>query len=287
MPNNLFIVVAVLAGAVLLLNAVSARARSVWLCDPLLALVIGFVAGPHVLGWVRLENFGEPMRVLEDAARFTLAIGLMGIALRLPSFYWARNRNWLVTILLAGMFMMWFISSALVHWFWEVGFWTSLMAGAIVTPTDPVVSTPIVTGSIAEKNLPDQVRYNISAESGANDGLAFIFATLPIMMLTHPIPAKGWSEWATQSLLHEQGMGIAIGAMLGFLAARAFKFVEQREWMESSAHGGFRIALSLTALAVIRLLNANAILGVFVTGAVFSYMFSASAKKRNRNRNRK
>lgn len=184
MPDNLFVVVAVFAGALLLLNAISARARAAWLTDPLLALAVGFVAGPHVLGWIRLENFGEPMNVLEDAARLTLAIGLMGIALRLPHFYWRRNWKWLAAILLPGMALMWLISSALVHWFWGVSFWTALMAGAVVTPTDPIVSTPIVTGSIAKKNLPDQLRQNVSAESGANDGLTFIFATLPIMMLS-------------------------------------------------------------------------------------------------------
>lgn len=61
-----------------------------------------------------------------------------------------------------------------------------LLVGAIVTPTDPIGSSPIATGSIAKKNIPDRVPYNISFESGLNDGLAYLFVLLPVLLITKP-----------------------------------------------------------------------------------------------------
>lgn len=53
----------------------------------------------------------------------------------------------------------------------------ALLLGAVITPTDPVVSSTIVSGKLAEKFLPSRIRQTISFESGANDGLAFPKAT--------------------------------------------------------------------------------------------------------------
>ena len=92
--HQLFVMLAISAGLILVLNALSSWIRSRWITDPLVALLIGVVVGRHGFGWFHLEDLGEPMMVLEEAARLTLAVGLMGIALRLPNYYWAPATNW-------------------------------------------------------------------------------------------------------------------------------------------------------------------------------------------------
>lgn len=60
-----------------------------------------------------------------------------------------------------------------------VPFLVALLIGAVVTPTDPVIASSTATGGIAERNLPEHARHILSAESGANDGLAYLLVVLP------------------------------------------------------------------------------------------------------------
>ncbi|MFC1456088.1 hypothetical protein ACETIH_04990, partial [Microvirga arabica] len=43
-----------------------------------------------------------------------------------------------------------------------------------------VAASPIVTGKEAEENIPEPIRHAISFESGANDGLGYLFVFLPV-----------------------------------------------------------------------------------------------------------
>jgi NhaP-type Na+/H+ or K+/H+ antiporter len=125
-----------------------------------------------MVGWLDLAKRGDENTILEQAARLTLAVSLMGIALRLETHgikvLW-RPAALLVTL---GMVGMWLASSALAGWLLSVSFWTALLLGAVVTPTDPIVANSIVSGPFARKHLPLRVRDTISLESGANGGLA-------------------------------------------------------------------------------------------------------------------
>lgn len=56
--------------------------------------------------------------------------------------------------------MMWLASGLLVHWILGLPFWEAMLVGAAITPTDPIVSTAMVTGVVAEKNLPDRIQQN-------------------------------------------------------------------------------------------------------------------------------
>lgn len=64
--------------------------------------------------------------------------------------------------------LMWLVSGLLTYLILGVPFLVAMLIGAIVTPTDPVVSSSILTGDAAEGNLPARLRHLISAESGYN-----------------------------------------------------------------------------------------------------------------------
>ena len=174
----------------------------------------------------------------------------------------------MIVIIGLGMGCMWAVSTGILWALLGVPFTLALLVGAIVTPTDPVVSTPIVTGSVATSDVPDQVRYNISAESGINDGLAYLFVFLPILLLTKPDPAA-WHEWLTHVLMREVLAACLLSVVVGFLIAKLFVWVTAKKLMEQSAYSGFVIALSLMLLGLFKLLGTNAILGVFLAVAVF------------------
>ena len=74
--------------------------------------------------------------------------------------------------------LMWIVSGLLTYLILGIPFLVAMLIGAVVTPTDLVVSSSIVTGDVAEENLPNRLRHLISAESGYNDGLGLPFVLL-------------------------------------------------------------------------------------------------------------
>ncbi len=249
------------------------------LSEPLFALAAGVLLGPAALGLVDLANFGDPQTILEYAALATLGVALMGVALRLPERYSLRNARILLVLLGCLMPLMWAACSLLAYFILGLPFWVSVLLGAVVTPTDPVVASTIVTGGVAERNLPARLRHAISAESGWNDGLALPFVFLPLLVLTPPqeyVPA----HWLVHTVLWESVAGAAIAALIGYLAGTALGWAEARETLENTSLLTVSLALTLTVLGVSEVIGTNAVLAAFVAGMAFNATGGSDAKER-------
>ncbi|MBD2199563.1 MULTISPECIES: cation:proton antiporter domain-containing protein [Calothrix] len=216
--NELNILITAIGAIVLFLGLLSDYfRRNWWTSDPLTALLLGILL--DVLGLVNPSGWGLPKEhLLEQAPRFTLAIGLMGVALRLPKGYFFRNWRPLAVLLGLVMPLMWVVSGLLVYWILKIPFWEAMLVGAAITPTDPIVSNSIVTGIVAEDNLPGRLRHLISAESVANDGLAYPFVLLSILMLQRN-STEALSEWFYHVVLWEVGGAVLCGAVLGYIGS--------------------------------------------------------------------
>ncbi len=262
------LVLAVFAGAILILSAFSSLLQRMSLPGPVLALAFGVLIGPYALGLMRIEGFGVPTgTLLEQAARITLGVGLAGVALRLPHGYWRSNVRWIVAMIGFGMVLMLVVATGVIWAALGVPFLLALLLGAIITPTDPVVTTPVVTGSMAEQRIPERVRLNLSAESGINDGLGYLFVMLPVLLLTKPDQA--WWELLTKVLLWEVLGAAVFGALVGYLLGKLFVAVRRHGLMEETSYLGFLIPLGLAVLGGAKLLGTDAVLAVFVAAAVF------------------
>ncbi|WP_434995704.1 cation:proton antiporter domain-containing protein [Arthrobacter sp. Ld5] len=262
------LVLALFAGGVLVLSLLSSFFERISLPGPVLALGFGVLLGPAVSGLIRIEDFGVPPGdLLEQTARLTLAVGLAGVALRLPHGYWRRNRRWVVTVIVLGMPLMFAVAAGVLWALLGVPFLIALTVGAIITPTDPVVATPIVTGSLAKAKVPEGVRYDISSESGLNDGLGYLFVLLPVLLITSPETAT--RDLLTRVLLQEVLGAAMFGAVIGFVLGKVFSLARRHSLMEESSYLGFLFPFALLVLGTGKLLGTDAILAVFVAAAVF------------------
>ncbi|WP_026552824.1 cation:proton antiporter [Arthrobacter sp. H20] len=262
------LLLALFAGALLVFSAFSTVLERVGLPGPLLCLAFGTLIGPHALGLLRVEELGVPTGILlEEATRITLAIGLAGVALRLPHGYWRDSLRWIGIAIGLGMVLMLIVATGVLWWGLGLPFLVALLLGAILTPTDPVVTTPIVTGVLAEQRVSERVRHNLSAESGINDGVAYLFVMLPLLLITEP--GLAWHELVTKVLLWEVLGAAVVGALAGYLLGRLFKFVRTKGLMEESSYLGFILPLALLLLGAGKLIGTDALLAVFVGVAVF------------------
>jgi NhaP-type Na+/H+ or K+/H+ antiporter len=90
--------------------------------------------------------------------------------------------------------------------------WTeSFLVGALLSPTDPVLSTSVVTNP----RIPSLVRQSLNLESGLNDGLA-----LPaVLALSAALRIGGGHFVWWRFVVEDLTIGLAIGLAIGFLAA--------------------------------------------------------------------
>lgn len=262
-----------IGGLVLVLGLWSGAIRQRAFSEPLIALVCGVVLGPEVLGVLDVQRWGPPEVILREATRFTLAISLMAVALRVPHRELVENARTVASVLALGMPAMWLMSSALVLLVLQVPPPLAALVAAAMTPTDPVVASAIVTGKVAESNLPTRIRHVLSAESGANDGLALPIVALTVLWVKGEL-SGGWGHWLLKSVLLEVGGAVVFGLALGFVAGRLLDWALRRDEIESTSRIGFTLALSLTALGGASLLYLNEVLAVFVTGLTFDKVVS-------------
>lgn len=254
--TQLNIALAIMGGVAVCIALLSALIKRSPVSEPALAVLVGLAVGPYGLSWLDVARWGDTFSILEQAARLTLAIGLMGVALRLQHAALKAVFKPVVLLLTFVMLGMWLVSSLLAGWLLGLSLWAALLLGAVVTPTDPVVASSIVTGKFAKKHLPLRLRDTLSAESGANDGLAYAFVMLPILMLSHS-PDQAWSRWLVESVLIGIGGAALMGAVVGFAAARLLAFAEHKKLVASSSLLGYTVAFSLLTLGLAKLLQTD------------------------------
>lgn len=270
--SQLNIGLAVVGFVVVAIGLVSNQIKRSPVQEPMVAMLAGIAVGPYALGWLDLATWGDEKHILEQAARLTLAVGLMAVALRIKRESLTALWRPVTVLLTAGMFGMWLVSAALCGWILGLSLWTALLIGAVVTPTDPVVASSIVTGPFAKKHLPLRLRDAISLESGANDGLAYAFVILPVFMLSHP--SSGWSRWLVDGLLVGVLGAVVIGCVVGVVAARLLHVANCRGMIESPSLLSYTVAFSLMTLGGARLVGADAIISVFLAGLTFNLVSS-------------
>lgn len=261
--------VLVVVGAALLVLGLPSRAiKRIFLTPVLIALVAGVLIGPEVLGILDPAAAGDERRVLEELARVTLAVALMGAGLQITSQDILDNRRRAAHLLSAGMIGMWAMTGLGAWLLLDLPFWAGMLLGAVLTPTDPVVASTLVTGPMAEQNLPRHTRRTLQMESGANDGLAAPFVLLAAFMLLEP-PGTAMTDWLIE-LPKTLGIAIVAGAALGHLTAVVMESSLHSRDIEETSMLGEGLALALLTMGAVSLLGGSGVLAVFVAAIAFS-----------------
>lgn len=194
--SDLNLALALLGGLIVLLGVVSDFMKQYVsiLSEPMLAVAFGVLIGPAGLGLLRVAAFGDPITLLEQGARLSLGLSVLGVAIRLPNRYVYKQRKAMAVVLLVIMPATWLISGFIVNAFFGIPWWIGMVIGAVLTPTDPIIAGTVITGTAAEEHIPPRLRHYISAESAINDGVAYLLLFLPILMLKHSVDSA-LREW--------------------------------------------------------------------------------------------
>ena len=138
----------------------------------------------------------------------------------------------------------------------------ALLLGAVLSPTDPVVTSTVVT----DERIPATVRHTLNLESGLNDGLA-----LPLVLFFLAL-ATGAESAGTEALRlsGEAVAGACIGVALALGAAWLWPRLP-RGGIEHKYVGIYALAIAFLAFGVAEVTGwANGLIAVFVGGIAFA-----------------
>jgi sodium/hydrogen antiporter len=131
------------------------------------------------------------------------------------------------------------------------------LLAAVLTPTDPVVTSTVVTAT----RVPALVRHTLNLESGLNDGLALPFV-LFFLVLAEP---GGNAASSALELLGKVAVGALIGMLLAFVGGNALRRLPGGG-IARNYEGVYSLGLALAAYGLANVTYGNGLIAAFVAG---------------------
>jgi sodium/hydrogen antiporter len=253
-----------LIGIGLLVVAVTSTAlRRAPVSMAMLYLGVGIALGPLSMGLIRVDPIGDANwleRVTEIAVIVSLFVG--GLKLRLP----LRDATWIPAYRLAGPVMLLCILGValIAHYVFGLTPAAALLLGAVLAPTDPVLANEVTVEDARDR---DRMRYALSGEAGLNDGAAFPFVILALLLVKNDGQLGGWvGDWALERVIWAIPAGLLIGYGMGWAFGRGIIAVRRRTGTQAAANDLFALALIALSYVAAEYVHAWGFLATFAAG---------------------
>src|SRR6266487_953825 len=135
----------------------------------------------------------------------------------------------------------------------------AFLLAAVLTPTDPVVTSTVVTA----QRVPSIVRHTLNLESGLNDGLALPFVLFFIVLAE----SGGSAGTDAAKLLGEAAFGAFVGVVVGYLGGRLHHHLPGGG-ITARYEGIYAVGFGLVAFGLADVTIGNGFIATFVAGVV-------------------
>ncbi len=187
----------------------SGLARRSFLSLTAVFVLVGFALGEGGLG---VLNFDPRSAFVEELAVVALVIILFRDGLEVDAEMLQKEWHLPLRKLALAMPITAAIVAVTTHVVTDLSWTQAFLVGALLSPTDPVLSSSVVTNP----RIPRQIRHSLNLESGLNDGLALP----PVLALIAALEVGDndfvWYEFIAQDLT----LGVLYGIAVGFLASK-------------------------------------------------------------------
>ncbi len=197
---------------------------------------------------------GAIVELIELALILTLFSDGMFVERELLRRHWSPVARSLVIAMPITMALLAGAAKAL---FPELSWAEAFLLGAVLSPTDPVVTSAVVTSRL----VPSAVRHTLNLESGLNDGLA-----LPFVLFFLVLASPGGDAGAEAAKLAGEALvGAAIGVGLGVLAGRLHPRLPGGG-LTARYEGIYAVGFALFAFGLADVSFGNGLIAAFVCG---------------------
>jgi sodium/hydrogen antiporter len=256
--------------------------RRIALSPPMVLVGLGMLVGLlPITDGVSLEP-QDHRELITHVTELTVLVSLMGVGLAIDRMLdlrsWRSWRTWSpVWRLLLVTMPLTILGTALLGW-WVAGLApaVALLLGAVLAPTDPVLASDVQVGEPLTDDLDDpddedapveddDIRFSLTAEAGLNDGLAFPFVHLSLLVLAGGLGLADVGTWVGWYVVGKIAIGVLVGLVAGWLLGRQ-AFRSRSESLRLAEHGEPMLALAalLAAYGAAELVGGYGFLAVFV-----------------------
>ena len=194
------------------------------------------------------------VELIELALILTLFSDGMFVERELLRRHWSPVARALVIAMPITMALLALAAKAL---FPELSWAEAFLLAAVLSPTDPVVTSAVVTSKL----VPSAIRHTLNLESGLNDGLALPFV-LFFLVLASP---GGDAGTEAAKLAGEAVVGAAIGFGLGALGGRLHHRLPGGG-LTARYEGIYAVGFALLAFGLADVTFGNGLIAAFVCG---------------------
>ncbi|GAB3016740.1 cation transporter [Nocardioides flavus (ex Wang et al. 2016)] len=255
--------------------------RRVALSPPMVLVGIGLVVGLLPLGEDISLQPEDNRELITHVTEFTVLVSLMGVGLAIDRVLdvrsWRSWRSWSpVWRLLLVTMPLTILGTMLLGW-WVAGLApaVALLLGAVLAPTDPVLASDVQVGEPLTEDVAeaeehegveedDDIRFALTAEAGLNDGLAFPFVHLALLLLAGGIGLAEAVTWVGWYVVGKIALGLAVGWGAGWLFGRqAFHARNENLRLADAGEPLLALAALLTSYGAAELVGGYGFLAVF------------------------
>jgi NhaP-type Na+/H+ or K+/H+ antiporter len=246
--------------ALLLLGAMLAMAAALsgWLRASVLNVSVLAVAAGIALAGLDVVSVNPGSDLVEHVIELALLLTLFADGLlverELLGRHWGPAARALILALPLTMGLLAVCAKLL---FPQLDWAECFLLGAVLSPTDPVVTSTVVT----TKRVPALVRHTLNLESGLNDGLA-----LPLVLFFLVLAAPGGNAAdSALELVGEVAAGAVIGVVVAVAAGRILRRLPEGA-IARNYEGVYALGLALLSYGLADATIGNGLIAAFVAG---------------------
>jgi NhaP-type Na+/H+ or K+/H+ antiporter len=266
---------AIVAGAVLVVAAVSRRLTGTPVTAAMVFVAIGVFVGPLVFDGVTSAPASEGVRRLAEA---TLSVVLFADAARIKPRSLRREYAVPVRLLGIGLPLTIALGTILaVVLFGGLSLTEALVLAILLAPTDAALGEAVVT----EPRLPSRIRQGLNVESGLNDGICV--PLLLIALAAAEVEDKASSgHHAIRIVVEQIGYGLVGGVAAGLAATAVIILAERRDLVSASWLQVIPVASAGLAYGIALALGGSGFIAAFIAGSIFGALVSRESEQASR-----
>ncbi|TFI59207.1 sodium:proton antiporter [Sphingomonas parva] len=205
-------------------------------------------------------------RLWERLSELTIIVALFGTGIRIDDLTSYRRWQPTLRLLLIAMPLTILAVGCLGYWLAGMTLAGALLLGAVLSPTDPVLAGDVQVGPPTEGGE-HPVRFTLTTEAGLNDGLAFPFVYLGLIVGAEGTSLGGMAgEWILRDVLYRVIAGVACGAAIGWLLGKILFAIPRRNALAATSAGVLALAGVFVSYGITELAEGYGFVAAFVAG---------------------
>ena len=252
--------------------------------DPFVTLLFGIFIGHHFLNILNTHYINSKMIVL-NFSRIVLCLQTMAISLKIEKSYLINNFWMLFNLIIVCGIIKCILSFICIFSLTYFDSATSWALAAALTPTDPILSSSIVSGKFAQLNVDERLRNILVVESGINDGVGILLLNISLLILikkgdinklldSKNLAKKLWNasglniikSFIIDTFILKMVVSALIGAALGKITKIFSKKCYKKQLLNSEILMIHSFALTFLDLSLMTIIDGSELICIFFSG---------------------